>query len=250
MASGSAGAGHPAPPSSVALDLVPIPIAIGAVVLAILAIAGLREARERSRFVPGPWRYVVAVPPAARPMLQRRAIEDAATDLTWRAPGAGRELDVARSIAATMERGGLPTLVYCRQAAAPRYLVLEDTAGGAGRWQPIYDELLSGLAREGVEIERFRFVASPEHCVRPDGQAVRFGELIDHADALIVIGDGDAAIDPLDGRRAGWIASLRQIPRRLWINPVPPVRWSPGARAIAEDTPMEHGVARAVATLH
>jgi formylglycine-generating enzyme required for sulfatase activity len=246
---GSADAGPQTPPSD-AHDLASIPIAIGAIVLAILAIAGMRGARGRRRFLPGPWRYVVAVPPAVRPVLPRRAVEDAAADLTSRAPGAGWELDVARSIAATVACGGLPTLVHRTQAAAPRYLVLEDTAGGAGHWQPIYDELWSGLAREGVEIERYRFTANPQRCVRPDGCAVELGELIDHADALIVIGDGDAAVGPLDGRRAGWLALLRRIPRRLWINPVPPVRWSAGARAIAEDTPMEHGVARAVAVLH
>src|SRR5262245_37372730 len=105
MASGSAGTGPQAPASGAVPDLATLSMAAGAIVLAILAIAGLRAARGRRRFVPGPWRYELAVPPAVRLALPRRAIEDAAADLTWRAPGAGRELDVARSIAAIVEHG-------------------------------------------------------------------------------------------------------------------------------------------------
>jgi hypothetical protein len=44
---------------------------------------------------------------------------------------------------------------------------------------------------------------------------------------VIAIGDGGAAVHPLTGERAAWLASLRHIPRWLWINPLPLGRWAP-----------------------
>ena len=238
------------PPSYTAIEVALVALALGTIVLAIATIVGALGARARRRFLPGPWRYILAVPPAMKPVLPRNAIEDAAAALTWQATETGDELDFARSVAATVERGGLPTLVYRRSVAAPRYLVLADTAGGADRWKFVYDELLRRLAREGVELERYTFSANPAQCVGPDGRVVALDDLLDHSDALIVIGDGDGAVDALTGERAEWLASLRHMPRRLWINPVPPARWSAGAHAIAADTPMEHGVALALAALN
>jgi hypothetical protein len=241
---------RPPPPSRTAIDLALVGLTVGAVVLAIAAIAAVVGVRVRRRFIPGPWRFALAVSPATTPVLPRIAIEDAAAELTWHVPETGRELDIARSVAATVARGGLPALAYRRPNATARYLVLEDTANGADRWQFMYDELLRGLVREGIELERYMFAANPAQCTGPDGRVVALDDLLDHCNALIVIGDGEGAVDALTGDRAEWLAVLRHVPRRLWINPVPPARWSPGAHAIAADTPMEHGVACALAALN
>jgi formylglycine-generating enzyme len=241
---------RPPPPSRAAIDLALAGLVIGAILLVCALIAGAARARARRRFLPEPWRYAPAVPPASAPVLPRIAIEDAAADLTWQAPRAGHELDIARSVIATVDRGGLPTVIHRRPVAVSRYIVLEDRAGGAAGWAHIYDELFCGLAREGVELERYTFAANPEDCTGPAGRRVSLDELLDHCDALIVIGDGDGAVDPLTGARATWLASLRHVPRRLWINPVPPARWSAGAHAIAADTPIAHGVARALTALN
>ena len=222
---------------------------LGVAVLVAAVLSALSATRARRGFLPGPWRYALEIPPATRPALPRTAIEDAAADLALRVPRSVHELDPARTVAATVARGGLPTPVYRATPSAPRYVVLEDTAGGADRWRFVYDELLRGLAREGVGLERYTFAADLEHCSGLDGRSVVLGELLDHADALIVIGDGETAVDPVTGERAVWLVMLHYIPKRLWINPVPPARWSPGARAISMDTPMEHGVARALAAL-
>ncbi len=237
------------PPFHPAIDLTLVALALGMILLVFAAIGGWLGARARRRFVPGPWRYTLAVPPATKPVLPRKAIEDAAVGLTWQVAEMGQDLDLARSVVATAERGGLPTFVH-RRPVVPRYLVLEDTASGADRWKFVYDELFRGLACEGVEFERYTFAANPEECIGPDGRVVGLVDLLDHTDALIVIGDGDAAIDPLDGERAEWLALLRHKPQRLWINPFPPARWSAGAHAIAADTPMEHGVSLALVALN
>ncbi|HEY0991661.1 MAG TPA: hypothetical protein VGD80_31630, partial [Kofleriaceae bacterium] len=241
---------RPLPPSRSAIDAAVVACVLGAVVLALAAIAAVLGARARRRFVPGPWRYALAVPPATAPTLTAVAIDDAAADLTRRVHHTGAELDPVRSADATAARGGWPTLVYHRPRVVPRYVVLQDIGGGADRWRFLYDDLLRGLARLGIQIERFTFAASPSQCLGTDGRIVALDDVLDHADALIAIGDGDAAVDPLTGERARWLTSLRHAPVRLWINPLPPARWGIGARAIAADTPMEHGVAQALGVMH
>ncbi len=253
---GTAPAPSPSPPPAPAVEKsLARPIgfgtfAIGAFVLAVVAIARAGAHARRKRFVPGPWTYRLAVPPATAPVLSRLSIEDGAADLTWQAHEPGRELDLPRTVDATIEHGGLATFAYRRPPAASRYLVLEDLASGAERWRFLYDELLRGLAREGVELERHTFVGNPEQCTGPDGKPRALRELFEHADAVIAIGDADDALDPLTGELADWVSALRDVAHRLWINPMPPSRWSAGARAIAAETPMEHGVAHALAALH
>lgn len=224
--------------------------AAGGLLLFVLATVAAVVARRRRRFLPGPWRYRVTIPPATTPTLSRLDIEDGAADLTWQAHEQGHELDVDRTVARTAAAGGMPVVAYRRPPAAPRYLVLEDVAAGTERWRFLYEELLAGLAREGVELERVTYISSPEVCRTKDGKDVPLRDLLEQMDAAIAIGDGAAAVDPLTGERADWLATLRHVPRRLWINPLPTARWSEGARAIAVDTPMEHGVAHALAALH
>jgi hypothetical protein len=240
---------RPPASSSTATAIAVVALGTGIAILVLAAIAGAIDARARRRFLPGPWRYALAVPPATAPVLSRLAIEDAAADLAALGPETEHDLDLERSVAATVAQGGFPTPVRRRAPAAPHYLVLEDTAGGAERWRFVYDELFRGLTREGITVERYTFAANLALCTAADGHVVALGDLLDQADALIAIGDGDAAVDALTGERADWLVTLHYVPRRLWINPIPPARWSPGARVIAADTLMEHGVARALSAV-
>jgi hypothetical protein len=237
----------PQPESPAAFDPTYAGFAVGAIVLAAAAAAALLGARARRRFLPGPWRYALAIPPASKPVLSRLAIEDAAAGLGGHAHAPGRELDVARSTAATARAGGSPTLVFRQRTRAPLHAVLQDTAGGANRWQFVYDELVRGLAREGTVLERYTFAANPASCTGSDGRAVLLDEILDHADGVIAIGDGGTALDPLRRERALWLDKLAELPDALWLNPLPPARWGAGAHVIAEHMAMEHGAASAIA---
>src|SRR5204863_146596 len=89
------------------------------------------------------------VPPATRPALSQRAIEDAASDLSRQSIGDEHAIDVARSVIGTAERGGLPTLVHRPRVVVTRYLVLQDVADGAERWRFLYDALRSAIVHFG-----------------------------------------------------------------------------------------------------
>lgn len=220
----------------------------GLALAAVTFVLQRRWARRERRFVPGPWRYPLQIA-AGRPVLPRTAVEDAAGDMTWQSDAAGHDLDLRRTVDRTVAAGGMPTLVYRPPPAAPEYLVLEDVSRGAARWRFVYDELWRSLSREGVRIARYTFDADLERCTAADGKPVALRDLLEHADAMIVIGDGASAVDPLTGEPAEWLDALRAIPRRLWINPLPPSRWPAATSAITRDTPMEHGATRALAML-
>lgn len=240
----------PSPPSSfAAIDLAHAGFALGTLIIAAATIARMLGARARGRFLPSPWRYALSVPAATRPVLPRTAIEDAAAELTWQTYEIGRDVDIARSVAATVRSGGFPTVVLRKPTRAPRYLVLQDTAGGAERWAFVYDELVRGLVREGVELERYTFAANPELCTGGDGRHVVLDDLLEHADAVIAIGDGAAAVNALTGEHAAWLGALAEFPHRLWLDPLPPARRTSGAQVIADRMPIEHGVAGALAAL-
>ncbi len=222
---------------------------VGAMLAAVAIVLALHAARRRKKFLPGPWTYRATIPPTTRPILGSLAIEDTASALTFQADAAGTELDLGRTVDRTLAAGGLLTPVYQQPHAAPVYVVLEDTARGTERWRFLYDELLRGLAREGVELVRYTFDAVPETCGSPEGRPAALRDIVEHADALIAIGDGNGGLDPDTDQPAEWIALLRQVPRRIWINPLPEAAWSAGAKMIARETPMERGVARGVARL-
>jgi hypothetical protein len=175
---------------------------LGSTLLAIAVIAAVLGARARRQFLPGPWRYTLAVPRPTRPVLPRIAVEYAAADLSWLGSETEADIDLPRSVAATVANSGFATLVHRRGPAPPHYMVLEDTAGGAERWRFLYDEILQGLAGEGVEVQRYTFAGNLDRCTAPDGHAVAFGALLDRTEALIAIGDGDAAVNALTGERA------------------------------------------------
>jgi len=225
-------------------------VAGGALLASGLVIGGVL-AMLRRRFIPGPWRYAPQVPVSTRPVLEPDDVTDGVAYLTWQADRAPpKVLDVDRSARATAATGGAPVLLYHRPPVAPWYLVLEDTEPGSECWHFLYDELWKRLAREGVDITRYTFAGNPSWCTSIDGGERRaLRDLVEHCDALIVVGNGDAAFDPVEGARAPWLHLLRHVPRRLWLNPVPEAQWSRGAQAIACDTPMEHAIARGLVAL-
>ncbi len=204
--------------------------------------------RARGRFAPGPWKYRLAIPEAEKAIVFRReSIEAAATDLTSRSgEDVGTSLDVARTVERTAAAGGYPHVVLER-SGAPRYAMLIDAAPSASPWRRVYLDLADLLRAAKVEIEVFTFESDPSRCWPPGRpeRALALADLTDRADALLVVGDGEQAESPLDGRLAAWVAELQRFSRRLWLNPMPPSSWSPGAKALSRSTPMVFGTSAA-----
>jgi hypothetical protein len=235
------------PPSHRRSIIPPLLFALGiAISLAGLS-ATLWLRNRRTRFVPGPFRYEVKFPVTRARLVHAESIDDCAAHLTWQDSEAeSDELDVERTAIETANRGGSPVFVHRTPRGTPEYLVLEDVSQGTEAWRQLYDEVLRGLVREGVHLVRFTYFGSPRLCTSLDGTVTRpLRELVEHCDALIVIGDAEVAYDPVTDRAADWVPTLSHVARRLWISPVPSARWGRGADLISKNTAIAHGVARA-----
>lgn len=208
--------------------------------------------RRRGAFVPGPWRYRRRVPDAGlQPLFSQRDIEDGAAALTWRQRAeSGHILDIDGTVTATVAAGGFPTPSYQAPPASPTYAVLVDMSARSAPFLPLYDELFSRLANHGVRIRRFEYDGSPA-VSRPVGseRELTLAELAEERDAIIVVGDGALARDPFEHATAPWVPVLEHFPQRLWLNPLPPSRWSESAHEIARTTPMVHGASAVLGAL-
>nr|VFJ56799.1 MAG: hypothetical protein BECKFM1743C_GA0114222_101854 [Candidatus Kentron sp. FM]VFJ57092.1 MAG: hypothetical protein BECKFM1743A_GA0114220_101823 [Candidatus Kentron sp. FM]VFK11467.1 MAG: hypothetical protein BECKFM1743B_GA0114221_101834 [Candidatus Kentron sp. FM] len=109
----------------------------------------------------------------------------------------GRKLDVAASVAATVENPGPPRLVFQRRRQVRALLILEDTFAEAHSWNPIARELAAGMDRRGVPVIHGRYRRVPEPFYLEDGTAMALEDLEDRRQGMLVLvfgdGGGDAA---------------------------------------------------------
>jgi hypothetical protein len=210
-------------------------------------VAALYEPRRRRPYLPGPWTFRPGFPESARRLrVSATAAEDVAAALTFRA-GSGRRgaLDPMETARRTAAAAGYPMLAWSEPPRAPAIAILIDGARRTRAWRPLYEAWVSALVREGVSIREYDYDGSPGTCgaARAGGndREVRLTELADQVDSLLVVGEGDEGLDPLAGVAAPWVVDLARFPKRLWINPRPPSRWSPGAWTVAAGTPMVWG---------
>ena len=208
---------------------------------------------ERLARVTGPQNFRITVP-----AYRGFACEDLDDLATWlgrisseRLPS--RQLDVDRAVAASAARGQ-PVLVYAPRPPGQPLVVLDDIGPEMRVWRRKVDAFVQGLERRGVAIERWYFDADARVVSRrPHGEPVPLSVLLARAEetALLVISAGTGVLDEARALR-GWVRTLAQFPRRVWLHPVAdPELWRPGlARAplpvFAMDRP---GFARAARVL-
>lgn len=143
------------------------------------------------------------------------------------------QLDVDRTLAATVERGGLLTPVF-GSLVEPEFLVLVDRASLRDHLAQLTDELLQGLCERGLSVERFVYHRDPAHCRHQvlkhgarDLGALDLGQLFARfaERRLILFGDGRDLFDPYTGRPLASVAALLQWQRPILVTPRPAADW-------------------------
>ncbi|MBN8450909.1 MAG: caspase family protein [Candidatus Accumulibacter sp.] len=143
------------------------------------------------------------------------------------------ELDVDRTVAATLRQGGLLTPVFGSRIES-EFLVLVDRASLRDHFALMADELLRGLYDRGLSLERFFYDRDPARCrhqpfkhgARDLGSQdlaqlfARFSER-----RLIVFGDGRDLLDPYSGRPVASVERLLQWGRPVLMTPRPQAEW-------------------------
>lgn len=173
------------------------------------------------------------LPPGVRHALPSLPIRPLARDLRRLRLVHSRQLDIARTLQATLRRAGWYTPVFGSRVES-EYLVLIDRLSPRDHQARLADELVRVLGDAGVGFERLYFDGDPTLCRRPPipGRmalaptvtlaelAVRFAE-----HRLLVFSDGQVFFDPFTGQPAGWLSTLGKWPEKCVMTPNPVAHW-------------------------
>lgn len=159
------------------------------------------------------------------PALNRDDLEDMATVLGRSDDKpSSRALDGERTVTETVQRGGLPTLVYVRRPLARTVLVLSDVSSDMLLWKRKTDELMDGLRTRGVPLVVYFFDGDAEFVSeQPFGHPVPLSDVVRlFPDAgLLVLSAGVGVPDRDDPtKRADWLGVCERISLRVWLHPV------------------------------
>ncbi len=206
--------------------------------------------------LPGPFHFSVVVRQGGSP-LPRTDVEDSATILgrAFTPDSQARQLDVLRTIHATLRRGLLPQLVFKARRTAQTILVFEDVCQDMAMWRSKVNALLSDLGRQGIRLERwyvdgdFRVAADLPHRT-----PLRFETIVRRQpqSPILIISTGSTIESLLATPDKTWVMVLRDATRRSWLTPVSDMRlWPEAFDALPLDVwPMTRdGLARAAKEL-
>jgi len=143
------------------------------------------------------------------------------------------QLDVERTIAATLRQGGLFTPIFGSRVE-PEFLVLVDRSSLRDHLALLADELVRGLHERRLSVECFHYDRNPSRCRhQPLKQGARdlgsqdLGQLLARFGErrLIVFGDGCGLLDPYTGQAAASVDRLLAWGRPVLVTPRSQPEW-------------------------
>lgn len=143
--------------------------------------------------------------------VQSGAFRRASQNLQGRRESETHEVDVERSLDATMRNGGWFTPVMARRKLLPEYLALIDRTNLRDQQARFEDEVVRGLQKSGVFIQRYFFHGEPRACWDDtDHRALTLEELSGKhpGHSLLVFGDASSFFNSLAGEPAPWLPQL------------------------------------------
>jgi len=141
------------------------------------------------------------------------------------------EIDVRRTVEATIRSGGVLVPVSRMRPVLPEYLILIERSSYDDQLACLITELSDQLLENGVWLDEYFYDADPRCCtpgsaanetVTLDDLAARFA-----CHRLIVFGSASNFIDPLTGRIADWIDIVESWPDRTLMTLNGPSEWGP-----------------------
>jgi hypothetical protein len=196
-----------------------------------------RLALERSQGLTPPVTWPVSASAPEMKIYRTETFYRAARWLRRRQVGEFERLDIARTIAATIETRGYPSFRYRPDSRVPEYLILIDRATPRDHQARLFDLLAQALDREGLFTVRYFYDGDPRVCLTGTGVGdMHLTELQKRypAHRLLLFGDGEALLDPISGRLAPWAALLLEWPERAVLTPLRASDWGHRERALAD----------------
>jgi hypothetical protein len=181
------------------------------------------------RLQAGSGHVAVLQPRSGEPLL----FGDASLRLSLQALRAHRQvptdqLDVVRSLRATIAAGGRPVIVYGSRPRLPDYPILVEQLTGKDHLAALGIAISARLASERLAFAVYRYTTDPRqlrdalrHPLTLADVAARHGQ-----DMLLLVSDGDVFIDPVLGEVRPWIAELAAWRNPVLLTPIPLQQWS------------------------
>ena len=153
--------------------------------------------------------------------------------LRLRQEGLRKEMDIAKTLQATIDRGGFPEVRFRFATQPSEYLCLIDEQNRASHLGELFKHLARNLSAQDVNLEVYYYRKHLSQCWNayfPKGRTLDQLQRAYPNHRLLVFGDLHELADPhAAGQprlRLGTAAVLRQWSLRLLFTPVPPVSWS------------------------
>lgn len=178
---------------------------------------------------------------SASPMFPLGAIQDALRDLRrhWSLPSG--EIDISRSIAATVRSGGLAQFRMGDRSVTPDYILLSDRVSRRDHFGEFGEILVSRLRLEKVAMTRAEYFGDPRRLSLIAGEnereAIELHRLAErHPDArLLLFADIADLWDPLREQWRDWVRALHAFASVAILTPTTREQWGSRARELIED---------------
>ncbi len=187
---------------------------------------------ERKDKPPYVWNVEV---PGVEEVLLDDAYRHALQVMRRRSQSEAQRLDLERTIAATVERGGLPSFQYRPLSQPVDYLLLLDRQQTGNHRTQLFDAFYRAFKAQELAIERYFYDSDLRLCfneAQPGG--VRLTELAQRfaGARLVLVGSGLQLIHPLRGGLVAWADLFEHWPQRLLLTPRHPDEWGRNERLL------------------
>jgi hypothetical protein len=141
-----------------------------------------------------------------------------------------QQLDVNKTIEATLKKGSWLSPVYGTYQRLVEYLFLVDSASFRDHQAQFVEEMINCLKKDGVLITVYFFEGDPRICFSKDrnNSPRKLQEIIHqyHDRCLIVVSDSDRFFSDISGELEPWVSQLKTWEKRAVLTPNPISNWS------------------------
>jgi WD40 repeat protein len=141
-----------------------------------------------------------------------------------------QQLDVNKTIEATLKKGSWLSPVYGTYQRLVEYLFLVDSASFRDHQAQFVEEMINCLKKDGVLITVYFFEGDPRICFSKErnNSPRKLQEIIHqyHDRCLIVVSDSDRFFSDISGELEPWVNQLKTWEKRAVLTPNPISNWS------------------------
>jgi WD40 repeat protein len=141
-----------------------------------------------------------------------------------------QQLDVNKTIEATLKKGSWLSPVYGTYQTLVEYLFLVDSASFRDHQAQFVEEMINCLKKDGVLITVYFFEGDPRICFSKERNNAprKLQEIIHqyHDRCLIVVSDSDRFFSDISGELEPWVNQLKTWEKRSVLTPNPISNWS------------------------